>query len=57
MMERLASALGIDTTELFYRELTSKDTIKTYRKAAIADIQGAFLRIIEEKMEKLDKDP
>ncbi|MDR2553294.1 MAG: helix-turn-helix domain-containing protein [Treponema sp.] len=57
MMERLASALGIDTTELFYRELTSKDTIKTYRKAAIEDVQGAISRIFEETLENLNKDP
>jgi hypothetical protein len=57
MMERLASALGIDTTELFYRELTSKDTIKTYRKAAIEDVQEAISRIFEETLENLNKDP
>jgi transcriptional regulator with XRE-family HTH domain len=57
MMERLASALGIDTTELFYKELSSKEAIKTYRKAAIEDIQGAISQVIEEKLKGLDKDP
>jgi transcriptional regulator with XRE-family HTH domain len=57
MMERLASALGIDTTELFHKELSSKEAIKTYRKAAIEDIQGAISQVIEEKLKDLDKDP
>jgi transcriptional regulator with XRE-family HTH domain len=57
MMERLASALGIDTTELFHKELSSKEAIKTYRKAAIEDIQGAIAQVIEEKLKDLAKDP
>ncbi|MDR2377039.1 MAG: helix-turn-helix transcriptional regulator [Treponema sp.] len=57
MMERLASALGIDTTELFHKELSSKEAIKTYRKAAIEDIQWAVSQVIEEKLKDLDKDP
>jgi transcriptional regulator with XRE-family HTH domain len=57
MMERLASALGIDTTELFHKELSAKEAIKTYRKAAIEDIQGAISQVIEEKLKDLDKDP
>jgi transcriptional regulator with XRE-family HTH domain len=56
MMERLASALGIDTTELFYKELSSKETIKTYRKAAIEDIQGAISQVLEGKLKDLDND-
>jgi transcriptional regulator with XRE-family HTH domain len=55
MMERLALALGIDTTELFHKELSSIETIKTYRKAAIEDIQGAISEVIEEKLADLDK--
>jgi transcriptional regulator with XRE-family HTH domain len=57
MMERLASALGIDTTELFHKELISKEAIKTYRKAAIEDIQEVISQVIEEKLKDLDKDP
>jgi transcriptional regulator with XRE-family HTH domain len=56
MMERLANALGIDTTELFHKELTSKEAIKTYRKATLEDIQGAFSQIIEEKLANLDNE-
>jgi len=53
MMERLAAALGIDTTELFYKELTTKETIKTYRKAAIVDLQESISQIIKEKLSAL----
>jgi transcriptional regulator with XRE-family HTH domain len=57
MMERLASALGIDTTELFHKELSSKDAIKTYRKAAIEDIQEAISQVVAGKLKDLDKYP
>jgi len=53
MMERLAEALGIDTTELFHKELTAKETIKTYRKAAIVDLQESISQIIKEKLSSL----
>ncbi|MDR1986419.1 MAG: helix-turn-helix domain-containing protein [Treponema sp.] len=56
MMERLAFALGIDTRELFHKELTSIKAIKTYRKAAIEDIQEAVSQVIEEKLANLDKE-
>jgi len=56
MIERLANALGIDTTELFHKELTAKETIKTYRKAAIEDIQDTISQIIKEKLTDLDND-
>jgi hypothetical protein len=56
MMERIASALGIDTTELFYKELSSKDSIKTYRKAALEDVQGAIAQIFEKKLTDLDRE-
>jgi len=56
MIERLAYALGIDTTELFYKELTAKDTIKNYRKAAIEDIQETISQVIKEKLANLDDD-
>jgi hypothetical protein len=55
MMERLASAVGIVTTDLFLKELTSIETIKTYRKAAIEDIQEAISQVIEEKLTNFDK--
>jgi transcriptional regulator with XRE-family HTH domain len=56
MMERLAIALGIDTTELFHKELTAKEAIKTYRKAAIEDIQGAISQVIKEKLANLEQE-
>jgi transcriptional regulator with XRE-family HTH domain len=56
MMERIASALGIDTTELFYKELTPIKAIKTYRKAALEDIQGIISQVIEEKLTDIDNE-
>jgi transcriptional regulator with XRE-family HTH domain len=53
MLERLASALGIDTVELFYREIAGEDAIKMYRKAAIDDIQEVIARAIDEKLKSL----
>jgi transcriptional regulator with XRE-family HTH domain len=56
MMERLALALGIDTTELFHKELTAKEAIKTYRKAAIEDIQEVISQVIKEKLAGLEQE-
>ncbi|MDR2491059.1 MAG: helix-turn-helix transcriptional regulator [Spirochaetaceae bacterium] len=56
MMERIAAALGIDTPELFHKELASLEAIKTYRKAAIEDIHGVISKAIEEKLADLDKE-
>jgi len=53
MMERLAAALGIDTVELFYKEINAKEAIKTYRKAAIVDLQESISKIIKEKLSAL----
>jgi len=55
MMERLAAALGIDTTELFLKELTAKETIKNYRKAAIVDLQESISKVFQEKLADLNK--
>jgi len=56
MIERLAYALGIDTTELFHKELTAKDTIKSYRKAAIVDIQDTISQVFKQKLADLEED-
>jgi transcriptional regulator with XRE-family HTH domain len=56
MMERLALALGIDTTELFHKELTTQEAIKTYRKAAIEDIQGAITQVIKDTLADLEQE-
>jgi len=56
MMARIASALGIDTTELFLKEVTPKEAIRSYRKAALEDIQWAVERVFEDRYRELDKD-
>jgi transcriptional regulator with XRE-family HTH domain len=56
MLERLASALGIDTVELFSREIDLPETLKTYRKAALADIKGLMGQYIDEKLKELERE-
>jgi transcriptional regulator with XRE-family HTH domain len=56
MLERIASALGIDTMELFSMETNLPETLKTYRKAALKDIKGLLGQIIDEKLKDLDKE-
>jgi len=53
MMGRLASALGIDTTELFLKEAVPDDVIRAYRIAAIEDIQWAVGKAFEERFREL----
>jgi len=40
MIERIAAALGIDTTDLFITEKKMPEAIRTYRKATIKDIKN-----------------
>jgi len=54
MMERLAHALGIDTTELFLKEAVPEDIIKSYRKAALEDIQWRLDQVLKERFKELD---
>lgn len=56
MMERIAAALGIDTIDLFSTEKALPEAIKTYRQAALKDIQGLMGRFIEEKLRDLERD-
>jgi transcriptional regulator with XRE-family HTH domain len=56
MLERLAAALGIDTTELFSKEINLPETLKTYRKAALMDIKGLMGGFIDEKLKELEKE-
>jgi len=53
MMTRLASALGIDTTEFFLREATPQELIRSYRKAAIEDIRWVLGQVFEERLREL----
>ena len=53
MMVRLADALGVDTTELFLKEAIKEDVIRSYRKAAIEDVQWAVGRLFKERLREL----
>jgi transcriptional regulator with XRE-family HTH domain len=55
MLERLAAALGVDTTALFSREIDLPETLKTYRKAALEDIKSFIGQFIDEKLKEMDK--
>jgi len=57
MLERIAAALGIDTIALFSTEIDLPQTMKTYRKAALADLRGLFMQIIDEKLRDMEKEP
>jgi transcriptional regulator with XRE-family HTH domain len=53
MMERLAFALGVDTTELFLKEAVPDDVIRAYRIAAIEDIQWVLGKAFKERFHEL----
>jgi len=57
MIERIASALGIDTIDLFTTEKKLPEAMKAYRKTALKDIKNLMGRFIDEKMKDLDKKP
>jgi transcriptional regulator with XRE-family HTH domain len=54
MIEKLANALGIESPELFSKELAPPDTVKHIRKTTLLDINGLIGRFIEEKLEELN---
>jgi transcriptional regulator with XRE-family HTH domain len=55
MIERIAFALGVDTTDLFITERKKPEAIKTYRKATIKDIKSLLGRFLDDKLADLDK--
>jgi transcriptional regulator with XRE-family HTH domain len=57
MLERIATALGVDTVALFSKDIDIFTTMKTYRKATLEDIKGVLGQVIDEKLEELDKNP
>ncbi|MCL2205525.1 MAG: helix-turn-helix transcriptional regulator [Treponema sp.] len=54
MMARLASALGVDTTELFLKEATAEELLRSYKKAAIQDIRWVLDRAFEQRLRELE---
>jgi len=60
MIEKLASALEIDPTELFMKKISPEITMKNSQKAAFVDVGAAVSRLISgyiaEKVQKLDEE-
>jgi transcriptional regulator with XRE-family HTH domain len=58
MLQKLASALGIDPAELFYKEIDPETIRKNAEKAVIEDLGEAFCNMINgfvaEKIKELD---
>ena len=52
-IERLASALGIDSTEFFLRESTPEELIRSYRKAALEDIKWTLGQVFDNRFREL----
>ena len=48
MLHKLAKALGIDPSELFFKDIDPKIKIKNAQKAVIEDFGEAFCKIIKE---------
>jgi transcriptional regulator with XRE-family HTH domain len=55
MIERIATALGIDTIDLFMNEKKTPEAIKSYRKATIKDVKSQIGRFLDGKLADLDK--
>jgi len=60
MVHKLAAALGIDPTELFYKEIDPETVFKNSQKAIIEDISEEVNRLVSnffiEKARKLNED-
>jgi transcriptional regulator with XRE-family HTH domain len=57
MLERIAAALEIDTMDLFFTETNLPEKMKTYRKAALKDIKGLLVKVLDGQLMDLDKEP
>lgn len=59
MVQKLANTLGIDPTELFFKDIDPDIVIKNAQKMAFKDIGEAFCRFIttyvDEKVRELDE--
>jgi transcriptional regulator with XRE-family HTH domain len=50
MLIRIATALGIDTVQLFSIEIDFIEAVKTHRKMALEDIKAQLGQYIDEKL-------
>ena len=57
VLERIASAPGIDTIGLFSTDRKLPEALKNYRKAVLKGIKAVFGQIIDEKLKDLGKKP
>jgi len=55
MLERIATALGIDTLDLFSAESNLAKSIKTCRKSTLKEIKILMNRFVDEKLKELEK--
>ena len=53
-IELLSLALGVDSTEFFKIESTEEEVIRSYRKAALEDIQWTLGQVFNERFRELD---
>jgi len=54
MLERIATALGIDTIDLFSTEKKLPEIMKTYRKEALKDIRGLVGQFINDRLKEIE---
>jgi transcriptional regulator with XRE-family HTH domain len=54
MIQKLAFALGIDSTDLFAKEIDPISSMRNYQKAALEDIYELLGRLINEKLQELE---
>jgi len=54
MLERIATALGIDTIDLFSTEKKLPEIMKTYRKEALKDIKGLVGQFINDRLKEIE---
>jgi len=55
MIHKLAYAMEIDPTALFYKEVDPISTMKMYQKAALEDIHVLLGRLINERIQQLEE--
>jgi transcriptional regulator with XRE-family HTH domain len=57
MIQKLATALCIDPTELFFKELAPESVKRNSQKAALEEVYELLCGLISEKIQSLEKDP
>jgi transcriptional regulator with XRE-family HTH domain len=56
MIEKLAAALGIESHLLFSNEDNPSESMKSYRKTMLTEINGILGRFIAGKIQDMDKE-